>query len=167
MHALDHLRKPFTDERFYDALRHACRRVLQERLGHANATHERVLTVLRELRGQSHSARDRLVIQDKAEDMFHVIHSEGIDWIEAKDGGVLIHAGKQHYFARQSFAEVERQLDPDLFLRIHRSRIVNRTRVSAVKRLWKGEYRMTLTNGKSLGTGRTYHRAVEAYLAWM
>lgn len=125
-------------------------------------THVRDIALLRELRGQSHSARDRLVIQDKAEDMYHVIRWQDIDWIEAKNRGVLIHVGTQPYYSRQGLTEVERQLDPGLFMRIHRSRIVNRTRVIAVKRLWKGEYSVLLRSGKSLGTGRSYQPVLEA-----
>lgn len=151
LHGLNYLRKPVTDERFYDVLRRACRRVLQERLGHANATHARDLTVLRELRGRSQDVHDRLVIQDKAADTYHVIRSHDIDWIQAKNRGVLIHVGTQPYFSRQGLTEVERQLDPGVFMRIHRSRIVNRARIIAVKRLWKGEYSVLLRSGKSLG----------------
>lgn len=95
MRALDYLRKPYTDSRFYDALRHACRRVLQERLGKSNETHDRVLTVLAELRGRSQAPRNRLVIQEKHSGTYRVIRSDDIDWIEAKNGGVVIHMGSK------------------------------------------------------------------------
>lgn len=162
VHALDYLRKPFTDERFYDALRHACKRV-EERNGHSN-THDAVLSLLAELRDRSTEIRDRLVVQEKEQGIFHVVRSRDIDWIEAKQGGVLIHVGKQAYPVRQTLGDVEARLEPSMFLRIHRSVIVNRTRILTVKPLWKGEYLVTLASGKSLGTGRTYRAAVEQFL---
>ncbi len=55
-------------------------------------------------------------------------------------------------------------LDPDVFLRVHRSWIVNSERIRTVEPLWKGEYMLQLANGKSLGTGRTYRAVIEAFL---
>ena len=162
VHALDYLRKPFTDARFYDALRHASQRV-EERLGYAK-THQGVLSLLADLRERSDQGRDRLIVQEKERGIFHIVRARDIDWIEAKDGGVLVHVGKEVYPSRRTLAEVEQRLDPDVFLRIHRSFVVNRTRIRLVKPLWKGEYLVTLTCGRSLGTGRTYRAAVEAFL---
>ncbi|MQA89654.1 MAG: hypothetical protein GEU90_05400 [Gemmatimonas sp.] len=165
MHALDYLRKPFTDERFYDALGRACRQ-LHERPGQATTTHDRVLAVVAELRRRERQERDRIVIQDRESRTYRVLRSREIDWIEAKDGGVLIHVGKQKYRARLTLTDVEVQLDPGSFMRIHRSRIVNRSRITEIKHLWNHEYVVTLTCGRSLGTGRTYRHAVEAFLAF-
>jgi two-component system, LytTR family, response regulator len=162
VHALDYLRKPFTDERFYDALRHASRRV-QERLSRA-ATHDAVLALMAELRERATQIRDRLVVQDKERGIFHVVRSHDVDWLEAKNGGVILHVGKQARPVRQTLAEVESRLDPSMFLRIHRSLIVNRARIVAVEHLWKGEYRITLSSGKSVCTGRTYRGAIESFL---
>lgn len=162
VHALDYLRKPFTDERFYDALDHACRRV-QEHLGHIT-THQGVLALLAALRERSDRGRDRIVVQEKERGIFHVIRTRDIDWIEANNGGVLIHVGKKAFASRHTLTEMEKRVEPDVFMRIHRSYIVNRTRVATVKPLWKGEYLVTLTCGEPIGTGRTYRAAVEAFL---
>ncbi|MGH7574550.1 MAG: LytR/AlgR family response regulator transcription factor, partial [Longimicrobiales bacterium] len=162
VHALDYLRKPFTDERFFDALEHACGRV-RERLAR-ETTYDAIRSLMSALRQESAQLRDRLVVQEKDRGMFHVVQSQDIDWIEAKNRGVLIHVGEKVYSARQTLAAVEAMLDPNVFLRIHRSFIVNRTRVVTVKPLWKGEYRVTLTSGRSLGTGRTYRAAVKSFL---
>lgn len=160
IHTLDYLHKPFTDEGFYDALRPVCRRVLQDRLGQDRTTHQRVLGVLAQLRGRSYIDHGQVLIPAKESGMYQVIGSHEIDWIEAKNRGVLIHVGTQAYWLRQTLADVERQLDPRMFVRIHRSRIVNCTRISALKRLWKGEYSVILQGGKSLASGRTYQRSV-------
>jgi two-component system LytT family response regulator len=163
LHAIDYVRKPFTDERFYNALRHACQRV-EERRGYAEA-HRSVLSLLSELRQRTEPGRDRLVIREKESGAYQVVRADQVDWIEAQSGLVLVHAGKEMYTSRQTLAEVEQQLDPAVFLRIHRSYIVNRTRIRSVEPLWKGEYLVKLASGKTLGTGRTYRAAVETFLS--
>jgi two-component system, LytTR family, response regulator len=163
VHALDYLRKPFNDRRFYDALRHACERV-RERLGQARI-HEAVHLLMTEMRERSPLVRDRLIVQDREKETFHVVRAQDIDWVEASDGGVRIHVGAQTHIVRLTLAEVEARLDPAVFLRIHRSYIINRTRIESMKRLWKGEYMVVLKGGKQIGTGRTYREAIEAFLA--
>lgn len=162
VHALDYLRKPFTDERFFHALDHACTRVEEHR--GATRTHEAISALLAELRERAEQIRDKLVVHEREQGIFHVVRSNDIDWIEAKDGGVLVHVGKQAYPARHTLSNVEARLEPSMFLRIHRSIIVNRTRILAVKYLWKGEYRIALAGGKELCSGRTYQTAVERFL---
>jgi len=162
VHAVDYLCKPFTDARFDDALQHACQRV-EERLGYAK-THHGVLELLADLRQRSDQGRDRLVVREKERGVYQVVRARDIDWIEAKDGGILVHIGKEAYPSRHTLTDVEDRLDPCVFLRIHRSLIVNRTRIRTVKPLWKGEYLVSLSSGRSLGTGRTYRAAVEAFL---
>ncbi len=161
-HAVDYICKPFTDARFEDSLRHACRRV-EERLGYAH-THQGVLALLADLRKRSGQGRDRLVVHEKERGVYHVVRARDIEWVEAKNGGVLVHVGKEAYASRHTLADVEERLDPCVFLRIHRSFIVNRARICTIKPLWKGEYVVTLASGRSLGTGRTYRDAVEAFL---
>jgi two-component system LytT family response regulator len=163
VHAVDYICKPFTDARFEDALHHACQRV-EEHLGYAR-THEGVLALLADLRQRNGQGRDRLVVHQKERGVYQVVRARDIEWIEAKDGGVLVHVGKEAYPARQTLKDLEERLDPRVFLRIHRSFIVNRTRICTVKPLWKGEYVVTLTSGRSLGTGRTYRDVVEAFLS--
>ena len=163
VHAVDYICKPFTDARFEDALRHACRRV-EERLGYAR-THQGVLALLSDLRQGSGQGRDRLVVHQKKRGLYQVVRARDIDWIEAKDGGVLVHVGKEAYPARQTLTDVEERLDPCVFLRIHRSLIVNRKRIRTVEPLWKGEYLVTLSSGRRLGTGRTYRAAIEEFLS--
>jgi len=163
VHAVDYICKPFTDARFEDSLRHACRRV-RERLGYAH-THRGVLALLADLRQRSGQGRDRLVVHEKERGVYYVLRARDIEWVEAKNGAVVVHVAKEAYASRHTLTDVEERLDPNVFLRIHRSIIVNRTRICTVKPLWKGEYVVTLTSGRSMGTGRTYRDAVEAFLS--
>ncbi len=158
LHALDYLRKPFTEERFHRALRHACERV-KERLGY-----EEALMLLAESRYRSEQADDCLAVEDKEHGVYRVVRAQEIDCIEADAGGILVHVGKDAYSSRHTLSAVQERLDPVVFLRVHRHYLVNRARISTVKPMWKGEYVLTLLSGRSLSTGRTYHAAVEALL---
>ena len=89
-----------------------------------------------------------------------------IDWI-GTDGSsrVLVHVGKEAYLWRKTLAEIEHTIDPGIFLRVHRSYIVNTAHIRQVKPLLKGEFAIVLTDGTMLDTGRTYREAVERFLS--
>jgi two-component system LytT family response regulator len=95
LHALDYLRKPYTDGRFFDALSHARRRIEEQR-GYED-THRGVLGLLSELRRRADHRSDRLVLRDREKGHFQVIRAQDIDWIEAHDRQVHVHVGKQRY----------------------------------------------------------------------
>ncbi len=157
-HALDYLRKPFTEERFHRALRHACQRV-KERHGY-----EEALMLQAETRHRSEQADDHLAVEDKERGVFRVVQAQEIDCIEANAGDVIVHVGKDAYTSRHTLSSLQDRLDPAVFLRVHRHYLVNRARISTLKPMWKGEYVLTLSSGRSLSTGRTYRAAVEALL---
>lgn len=161
VHALDYLRKPFTDERFDQVLRQACEFV-ERRLADQTAWLVRERFVDQGPQLDPH--RDCLVVKDDEKGIFHLIQATDIDWIEAKDGGVIVHAGKETFTSRHTLMAVQQRLDQSMFLRIHRSYLVNHKRIRTLKPLWKGEYVVTLTCGKSLCTGRSYRTAVESML---
>lgn len=107
---------------------------------------------------------DRIVVQGGDRRTFHVVWKREIESIEAKDGGVLIHTEGETHRARMTLVEIEASLEPDLFLRVHRSRIVNRSRIHKVESLWQGEYAIILASGRRVATGRSYRKIVEAFL---
>lgn len=114
--------------------------------------------------GHRISATDFVVAQGGKRGVFQVVRTREIEWIEAKDGGVLIHTGAATHRARMTLAEIEASLEPGLFLRVHRSRIVNRARIQKVESLWQGEYAVVLASGRRVATGRSYRKVVEAFL---
>jgi two-component system LytT family response regulator len=162
VHALDYLRKPFTDARFFDTLAHARRRIEEQR-GYED-TYNRVLSMLGELRQRADRGSDRVVIRDREKGLYRVIRTQDVDWIDAHEKQVRVHVGKATYLWHKTLAEAERLLDPMVFLRVHRSFIVNSARIRTVEPLWKGEYVVTLESGKSIGTGRTYRAVIESFL---
>lgn len=79
-----------------------------------------------------------------------------IDWIEAASNYVRFHIKTQTHLVRQTLAEVENRLDPSIFVRIHRSVIVNVDKIRAILPCNSGEFMVTLAGGKELPSSRGY-----------
>jgi two-component system, LytTR family, response regulator len=140
--ALDYLLKPFDNERFERALGRA-----KQRLAHGREIPRKL---------------DRLAIKSVGQVLF-VKFSE-IDWIEAADYYACLHLGPRTHLLRRSMAELERELDPAVFSRIHRSTIVNLERVRGLKLGEDGEYEVLLENGERLRLSQRYRKQLQARL---
>jgi two-component system LytT family response regulator len=93
-----------------------------------------------------------------------VVSMSEVEWIAAADNYVTLHAGAQRHMVRDTMGRLERELDPEVFVRIHRSTIV---RVDAIKELipdFHGDYTVVLKSGARLTLSRTYRGKVEAVL---
>lgn len=112
-HALDYLLKPFSEPRFEQALAHARA---------SRGTPEAVHTLAREAATRA-APLARVLIRDGAK--VHVIASARIDYIEAQDDYISIRSEGKSYLKSQTLAELETQLDPAKFLRVHRSYLLN------------------------------------------
>lgn len=112
-HALDYLLKPFSEQRFEQALAHA--------RAHRSAP-EAVQAAAREAATRA-APLDRVLIRDGAK--VHVIASARIDYIEAQDDYISIRSEGKSYLKSQRLSELETQLDPAKFLRVHRSYLLN------------------------------------------
>lgn len=166
-HALDYLVKPFTDERFHEALARAKQHVHQRAFG---ALGERVLSLLR-AQGlavpdapASLPARplDRLAVKAQGRVIF--VRTADIDWIEACDDHIRLHVGTAAHELRQPLKELAARLDPRRFVRIHRSAIVNLDRVRELQPHFHGSYLVILKSGASLPLSRARRDALRAAL---
>jgi two-component system LytT family response regulator len=110
--------------------------------------------------GQPVPAR-RIPIRDG--DRLHLVPVDKIDWIEAADYYVEVHAGERTYLHRESLARLEGMLGGD-FVRIHRSRLVNQRRIREVRRDGRRELVVVLLNGLELAVARSQQSAVRALL---
>jgi two-component system LytT family response regulator len=120
VHAVDYLLKPFSRERLEQALAHA-----RSSIGAAPG----VDAVLAEA-ARRNGPIERVLIRDGAR--VHMIAAADIDYIEAQDDYVQVCAGGKAWLKNQRLAELEAQLDPAAFLRVHRSYIVN---LGAIRRI--------------------------------
>ena len=159
-HALDYLVKPVNEARFAAALQRVRERMrfaealeLTRRIGDLLAAHDR--------RGESGDAAlrsiallpaRRLVVPTATGDL--VLDVEEIDWIQAEDYYAAIHARGRRHLIRESLASLEQRLDPDRFIRVHRSAIVRLDRVREMRSVSAGESVLVLRDGTRVPVSR-------------
>jgi two-component system LytT family response regulator len=136
--ALDYLLKPFDDDRFARTLERAKRRV---------AT----------LRAHPHAPKT-LVFKSAGNIVFLPLAE--VDWIESADYYSRVYGGTKTHLLRRSMADLERDLDPAVFRRIHRSAIVRLDRVSRLETSEAGEYEVVLVDGTRLPLSRRHRKAL-------
>jgi two-component system LytT family response regulator len=154
--AVDYLLKPYDDSRFAAALARARSLVLIRRQGAVDA---RSTVPARHLGGEG---RDRILLKSSGEIIF--LKLSEIDWIEAEGDYVKFHVGARSHLMRATMASMEARLDPDRFIRIHRSTIVNADRLSKLSPAFDGEYAVVLLDGTKLRLSRGYHDRIKALL---
>jgi two-component system, LytTR family, response regulator len=145
--AIDYLLKPFDDDRFDGALARA-RTYLKG--SSSKSFQSEIQGFLQSLSVSNHLSR--IAIKDKDRIIF--VRSSEIDWIEAIGNYLKIHVNKDGYMLRGRIAEIEKQLNPREFFRIHRSTIVNLDKVKELLPLCKGEAIALLHNGLRLNVSR-------------
>ncbi|HEX9109583.1 MAG TPA: LytTR family DNA-binding domain-containing protein, partial [Longimicrobiales bacterium] len=145
--AADYLLKPFDRARF----RRTIERV-RSRLG-AGTPPEELRTLLAQVRAAG-ARPPRFVIRERGRLVF--VRPEEIDRIESAGNYVRLHCGKTSHLYRETLSQLERRLDPDVFVRVHRSTIVNVERIRTVEPYFHGEYILTLADGTRLTSSRTY-----------
>jgi two-component system, LytTR family, response regulator len=153
VHALDYLLKPIDDERFDTAVERARRRVAEREV---SAVGRKLAAALEELRPR------RILIKDRGR---VVILNEGdVDWVEAEGDYVRVHAAGRGHLLRETMAAMEERLDPASFARIHRSTIVNVSRIRELKPHANREFTVVLKDGTKLRLSRSYRDALRGYL---
>src|SRR5471032_3334613 len=151
-HALDYLLKPFSQQRFDQALAHARGSVAEE--GAVGAMVRDAVARNKPL--------CRVLIRDGAK--VHVIASEKIDYIEAQDDYVQIRSEGKSYLKNQTLSELEAQLEPERFLRIHRSYIVNIECVSRIEQATKDSHAAILKDGSKLPISRSGYQKIRTVI---
>jgi len=163
--ALDYLLKPINDERLAEAIERA-RRTLDEK--HAQDHRSKLLKFICEITGKEltleaalsevavagKSWPERLAIRDGRET--HCVDISSIDWIDAAGDYMCVHADGDTYVLRGTMKHLEEVLDPGVFVRVHRSAIVNRRRVTSMRPHRNGEYFLKLGEHKELKLSRKY-----------
>jgi two-component system LytT family response regulator len=142
--ALDYLLKPFGQQRFDEALHRVIERI--------PSTKE----ILKESRSGP-TYLDRLPIHHRGRTLFVTLFN--VDWIEAEKNHALLHVGHQVAVVRRTISSLEKELDPEQFVRIHRSTIVNRASVKEVLPWANGHHSIVLENGQKLRMSRSQQSA--------
>lgn len=156
MHAIDYLLKPFDTARLHKAVERARRQI-------ASATDDSAARLNALLRQIASGARQPRRIAIKADGRTVFLPTDDIDYIEAAGNYLRIvtsGAGGNAYMVRDRISEMERRLDPSVFARVHRSTIVNISRIKEMHPLFNGDQLLILTNGAQLTLSRTYREQV-------
>ena len=157
-HACDYLLKPFKRKRFEEALAWA----KAELLNRSSTEWARRTCLLLESINAKPRYLDRLSVKDRGKVFF--VHVNEIDWIEADDNYVRIHAGKASHLIRGTIRSIEKELDPKRFIRIHRGAIINVDRIKELHQWFGRDYRVVLQNGTVLPLGRSYRQQLRSLL---
>jgi two-component system LytT family response regulator len=94
-------------------------------------------------------------------DRILVIEWGQVDWVEAADNYVTLHVGPREHLLRQTLAALEQQLDPERFVRVHRSSIVQVDRIAELRPVSHGDAEVVLRNGTRLTVSRTWRKNIE------
>ena len=148
VHALDYLTKPVEPERLQMTLARVRERIASKA---ALMTQEQMKAVLSslessEIRRQTYPKR--LLVHSGTKNSFVSVNE--IEWIEAADYYSCLHVGSKSYMLREPIKQLASSLNPDKFVRIHRSVIVNIEQVREIFREGKSEGYVSLTNGQRL-----------------
>jgi len=155
VHAVDYLLKPIAPARLRLAVERARERI--ER----GTRHTGLASLVRELRDtRRHLAR--LAVRTRGRIV--MVDVDAIDWIQAADNYVTVHARGREYLLRETLAALERQLDPARFARIHRSAIVALDRIVELRPSSHGDFDVRLRDGTPLTLSRSWREHVERAL---
>ena len=168
--ALDYLLKPINDDRLAEAIERA-RQARDEKA--ADQHRDKLLkfvceltgreltleSALTEASGANHSFPRRLAIRDGAETV--CVDVDAIDWIDAAGDYMCVHAAGNTHVLRGTMKHLEELLNPETFVRVHRSAIVNRHRVTSMRSHRNGEYFLQLGTDTELKLSRKYKGSLE------
>ncbi|MES1973818.1 MAG: LytTR family DNA-binding domain-containing protein [Pseudomonadota bacterium] len=160
--AIDFLTKPIRLGRLQVAIDRV-RRAIEDRSARTRITElAGQLDALRRERGGDAIEHRHVWVQRRGETVR--VDLDRVDWIAAEGEYVRLFLGEANYLHRESLTAILGQLDAQRFARIHRSYIVNRDRVTSVRRLATGSYQLTIEGGTTLPVGRSYRKPVRGML---
>jgi two-component system, LytTR family, response regulator len=157
--AVDYLLKPVTEERFRIAFERARNRL---RAAPPDDTARQMRTVLDAI-ASPRRYLSRLAIRSGDATIFLAI--DEVRWIEAAQNYVCVHTGDATHLLHVSMNTIETSLDPERFVRIHRSYMVNLQHIRQMWTLAHGQYVLELVSGQRLQSGRTYGEKIRGLLS--
>lgn len=176
IHAIDYLLKPFTDERFYHALERAKDHIdsaalqgIQENLTQLLKSYVKSqaenpqASLIQGSPAEGSPLADRLVIKSSGKVYF--LEFDEILSIEAQDYFVKIVTPNAQYMVRERLKNMAARLPENIFLRVHRSTIVNIRAIRSLEPFFNGDFYLTLANGKQIKGSRNYRKPLDALLS--
>ncbi|HKV73028.1 MAG TPA: LytTR family DNA-binding domain-containing protein [Gemmatimonadales bacterium] len=157
--AVDYLLKPFDDERVARAIERARQRLEADRVLAGTTGLAGLVGVLND----RSPWLERLLVRERGRT--EVVAIDEVEWFEAADNYVRLHLGARREVVRETLSGLERRLDPARFCRVHRSIIVNLSRVRRLAVAQSGDGEATLQSGASIPVSRGSRKSLEEALA--
>jgi two-component system LytT family response regulator len=154
--AVDYLMKPVGAERLAVALDRVRARLARAPDADPDPA---LLNLLRDVR-PGRAWRDRFAV--RTGEVFAVVRADEVAWMEAADNYVRLHTRRGPFLVRARMADMEEEVDPRLFLRVHRSTILAVDRVQRIEPWGAGEYLFVLDDGTRLTSTRPYRDRIRA-----
>lgn len=171
VHALDYLLKPFDADRFHRALEHGRAQVEHRAEEGGNRLAGLLEQLARERMGTGGPGGDGAFapvaqparryldwVMVKVRHKVEFLRTADIDWIEAEGNYVRLHVGKKAYLVREKIGTLEERLDPDRFLRVHRSTVVQLDRVAELHPMAAGDGILILRDGSEVKLSRGFRK---------
>ena len=155
--AVDYLQKPVTKQRFAAAVARA-----KERLGRRSADYWPALVASAAVAERARGYRTRFVV--RRGNTHHIVPADQVDWMDVADNYLGLHVGPKTHLWRGTMKQAEEELDPDRFVRIHRSAIVAVDRILTVRTHDSGGHVIELKGGVQLRSSRQYADRVRELL---
>ena len=157
--AIDYLLKPYSDQRFFQALDRARSRMQET---NAYGKLEQVLGLLQE--GDAGSDRFIKNFSVSIADKIMIVPVEDVVWISAAGNYVELNLADRKYLYYSSLSDLELRLDPNQLIRINRSYMVRKSAVRSLRRVKNGEYFVILSTGDEVKLSRSYRDKVRHFL---
>jgi two-component system, LytTR family, response regulator len=159
VHAIDYLLKPFSRERLREALARARQRLAR---GEAPALSRPDAAAVSNAARPAGTWSTRIVIRDGAE--VHVVPIDRVDFVEAQDDYIAVHAGERTLLKDQTLSSLESQLDPRRFVRVHRSYLLNLDRLARLEAASKDTKVAILRDGREIPVSRSGYERLQQLL---
>jgi two-component system LytT family response regulator len=179
VNAIDYLLKPYDPERFRSAFQRARSHIERESSAEQG---RKIRALLEQVIGEDRTSAaladrpaqpagtmtnmprtrclDRLMVKHDGRVFF--VKVSDVDWFEASGNYVRVHVGKVSHLIRETMHHIEGQLDPSMFVRIHRAVIVNIDRIKELQPWFAGDYVVILRDGRQLKLSRTYREHLQS-----
>jgi two-component system, LytTR family, response regulator len=153
IHAVDYLLKPFTRERLHSAVENALQQIqaIKQSPTKEDGTQSN---------GDKYTKR--IVFKSRGRILFLAVSE--IRWIAAEENYVRICTQSETHLLRETMSRIEERLDPRVFLRVHRSSIVNLQYVKEVRTDSDGEFVVVMINGQKVAMSRSYRSRIQEWI---
>jgi two-component system LytT family response regulator len=161
INAVDYIVKPYTSERFHEAVDRAIERI-GLRTTETTADEARLVSVLQKVfadEEKNERGSDRILVRDR--DRIRLVRANDVDWVESEANYVRLHVGPASYLIRGNLGKLEEKLAAFGFVRVHRRFLVNVDRVMEVQPWFGGDAILVLSNNAKVRLSRTFRETFE------